>query len=91
MPFGRFFPWFKTHKRAANPLMNSKELYFRLLGYVRPHARVFALSMVGTMAAAATEPLIPALIQPLLDGSFVEKDPRTIQLMPVLQIGRAHV
>ncbi len=86
MPFGRFFPWFKTHKRAANPLMNSKELYFRLLGYVRPHARVFALSMVGTMAAAATEPLIPALIQPLLDGSFVEKDPRTIQLMPVLLV-----
>ena len=66
--------------------MNSKELYFRLLGYVRPYARIFALSIVGTAIAAATEPLIPALIQPLLDGSFVEKDPDLIRLMPVLLV-----
>ena len=51
--------------------MNSKDLYFRLLRYVRPYRRIFALSVVATMIAAATEPLIPALIKPLLDGSFV--------------------
>ena len=48
----------------------SRELYIRLLGYVRPHARVFALSVVGMVLAAATEPLFPALIKPLLDGGF---------------------
>ena len=48
----------------------SRELYIRLLGYVRPHARVFALSVVGMILAAATEPLFPALIKPLLDGGF---------------------
>ncbi len=66
--------------------MNSKELYFRLLGYVRPYTRIFVLSMIGTAVAAATEPLIPALIQPLLDGSFVEKNPHSIRLMPVLLV-----
>ncbi len=66
--------------------MNSKDLYFRLLRYVRPYTRIFILSMLGTAAAAATEPMIPALIQPLLDGSFVEKDPYTIRLMPVLLV-----
>jgi subfamily B ATP-binding cassette protein MsbA len=67
-------------------MINGKDLYARLLRYVRPHARIFALSILGTVVAAATEPLIPALIQPLLDGSFVEKDPRTIRLMPLLLV-----
>jgi len=51
----------------------SRELYVRLLGYVRPHARVFALSIVGMILAAATEPLFPALIKPLLDGGFATR------------------
>jgi subfamily B ATP-binding cassette protein MsbA len=67
-------------------IMNSKDLYLRLLRYVRPYTRVFALSLVGTAAAAATEPLIPALIKPLLDGSFVEKDPYAIRMMPLLLV-----
>ncbi len=47
-----------------------RALYFRLLSYVRPHARVFGLAVLGMMAAAATEPLFPALMKPLLDGGF---------------------
>ncbi len=66
--------------------MNSKDLYLRLLRYARPYSRMFALSILGTIAAAATEPLIPALIQPLLDGSFVAKDPHSIRLMPLLMV-----
>jgi ATP-binding cassette, subfamily B, bacterial MsbA len=42
----------------------------RLLSYVRPYARVFALAVVCMVLAAATEPLFPALIKPLLDGGF---------------------
>ena len=66
--------------------MNSKDLYLRLLGYARPYARIFALSLLGTVVAAATEPLVPALIKPLLDGSFVAKDPHSIRLMPLLLV-----
>ena len=49
---------------------SSRQLYFRLLTYVRPHARVFALAILGMVAVAATEPLFPALMKPLLDGGF---------------------
>ncbi|MBE2294111.1 MAG: lipid A export permease/ATP-binding protein MsbA [Phycisphaerales bacterium] len=66
--------------------MNGKALYLRLLRYVRPYTRVFVVSILGTIAAAATEPLIPALIQPLLDGSFVAKDPHSIRVMPLLLV-----
>jgi len=48
----------------------SKELYLRLLSYVRPYAKVFALAVLGMVLAAATEPLFPALIKPLLDEGF---------------------
>ena len=66
--------------------MNSPDLYLRLLRYVRPYTRIFALAIIGAAAAAATEPMIPALIQPLLDGSFVNKDPRSIRLIPLLLV-----
>jgi subfamily B ATP-binding cassette protein MsbA len=48
----------------------SGALYLRLLGYVRPYAKVFGLAVLGMVAAAATEPLFPALIKPLLDSGF---------------------
>jgi len=58
-------------------------VYRRLLGYVRPHGRMFAFSLAGMLAFAATEPLFAALIKPLLDGSFIARDPATVRLMPV--------
>lgn len=36
---------------------------------------------------AATDPAIPALMQPLLNGAFIEKDPETIAMMPFLFVG----
>jgi subfamily B ATP-binding cassette protein MsbA len=45
-------------------------LYRRLLGYVRPYRGTFAAAVVAMIGAAATEPLFPALIKPLLDGGF---------------------
>jgi len=51
-------------------LPRSSELYARLLSYVRPYARVFALAVVCMVAGAATEPLFPAMLKPLLDHGF---------------------
>lgn len=68
-------------------LMTSKQLYLRLLGYVRPYRKTFILSILFTVLLALTEWVLPALFKPLLDGSFVEKDMETIRLMPLALIG----
>ena len=51
----------------------SRELYFRLLRHVRPYWRAFVIAIVCLAVTAATEPLFPALMKPLLDGSFGAK------------------
>ena len=68
-------------------MKGNKTLYLRLLRYVKPYSRIFALALAGTAVAAITEPLVAALIKPLLDGSFVEKDPYLIRMMPLLLVG----
>jgi subfamily B ATP-binding cassette protein MsbA len=64
--------------------MSSKDLYLRLLRYVFPYWRIFLVSLLAMAVTAATEPAFPALLKPLLDGSFVEKDPETMRWMPIL-------
>ena len=43
--------------------MTSSELYVRLLRYVMPYWRVFALALLGMVIVALTEPALPALLQ----------------------------
>jgi subfamily B ATP-binding cassette protein MsbA len=64
----------------------ARAIYSRLLGYVKPYWRMFALSIVGMLVFAATEPVFAAMIKPLLDGSFVERDPAVVRLMPILLV-----
>jgi subfamily B ATP-binding cassette protein MsbA len=63
--------------------MNSKALYFRLLRYIVPYWRVFALVILAIVIMAITDPILAAMIEPLLDGGFVKKDPVTMKLMPI--------
>ena len=51
------------------------QIYARLLGYARPHWRVFALALIGMIGGAATDPAFAALMKPMLDGSFVAARP----------------
>lgn len=66
------------------PTPDSRALYLRLLGYVKPYWRMFALSLVALVLTAATEPMLPALFKPLLDQGFVAKDPDFIRWIPIL-------
>jgi ATP-binding cassette, subfamily B, bacterial MsbA len=66
--------------------MTSFKLYLRLLRYVRPYWRAFAASLLGMAVSAATEPLLPALLKPLLDGTFVHKDDTVIRWAPILLV-----
>jgi subfamily B ATP-binding cassette protein MsbA len=66
--------------------MTGRELYLRLLTHVRPYWRQFAAGILTMVILAAAEPAIPALLKPILDGSFVEGDPDTIFWTPILLI-----
>ncbi len=61
-------------------------LYKRLLLYVTPYWRTFLISIIGMLVLALSDPLLPALLKPLLNGAFVEKDPATMKWVPILLI-----
>ncbi len=65
----------------------SRDLYLRLLGHVRPHWKGFALTLAATVLAAATEPLFPALMKPLLDKGFGQGGNEWLAWLPLAIIG----
>ena len=66
---------------------SSRQLYFRLLTYVRPYWRVLVGGLLATALAAATEPLFPALLKPLLDNGFSGDGMQSPLLVPVMIVG----
>jgi len=54
--------------RLVDP--DNLKLYRRLLSYARPYYKALAVGMVLTALSAATEPLLPALLKPMLDDGF---------------------
>ncbi len=67
--------------------ISSTDLYLRLLRYVAPYRRVFAVAIVGAVLVALTEAALPAVMKPLFDGVFVERDAAAIRWMPLVIIG----
>ena len=67
--------------------MDSRQAYLRLLRYVKPHWPVFAAAVVAMAVNALTDPGFAALMKPLTDGTFVERDPALIKLIPLALIG----
>ena len=63
---------------------SSAAVYLRLLRYVRPYRGAFALGVAGMIVVAATEPVLPAMLKPLLDGIFVEKNEAIMKWMPAI-------
>ncbi len=68
---------------------NGWATYRRLLRYAFAYKGVFLLALVGMAIAAATETAFAALMKPLLDGTFVEKDPEVIRIIPFALLGIA--
>ena len=63
------------------------KVYRRLLGYVVPLWKVFALAIFGMVIYALTQPALAALIKPLLDKSLMQHNPESIKLIPLLLVG----
>ncbi len=62
---------------------SSRALYTRLLGYLRPYWKIFALAVLGMICTAATEPVFPAIMKYLLDNGFKTGDSRLVWLIPL--------
>ena len=73
---------------AEEPVMdnNDKSLYLRLLRYVKPYWRLFGFSLLCMAILGALEPALPALLKPLLDGSFVDQPNTKLWVIPVLLV-----
>ncbi len=74
-------------KTSEVAVMNGKEIYKRLLVYVKPYWKAFVFAIVGMAIVASTEVGFAALIKPMLDGTFVERDPFYLTFIPVALIG----
>jgi ATP-binding cassette, subfamily B, bacterial MsbA len=69
---------------AAPPAAPQKPLavYLRLFAYARPHWRMFLLGVLGMALSAAVEAAWLWLARTFLDGTFVNRDPATLTLVP---------
>jgi len=63
-------------------LMSASDAYRRLLGYAAPYWKAFVIAVIGMLFVAGTETAFAWLMKPMLNGSFVDKDPEIIRLIP---------
>lgn len=59
-------------------------LYLRLLSYIRPYWKIVLFSIVGMVISAALEPVLPALMQPLIDKSLIQRHDTSVWQIPLL-------
>jgi len=71
---------------VSDPI-NSKITYRRLLSYTFQNKGVFIFSVLSMVLVALTQPAFAALMEPMLDGGFVNQDPQIIKWLPVGIVG----
>lgn len=72
---------------AGRDTTSAWQLYKRLLHYVVPHWKMFLVATVAMAVFATTDTGFAALMKPMLDESFVERDPDVIRILPFAIIG----
>src|SRR5690349_14409370 len=76
------------HGPAMSPSVDSdKAVYGRLLRYSAPEWKVFCVALMGMMLFAAVDTVFIWLIKPMIDGSFVSRDPQIMRLVPLAILG----
>ena len=63
------------------------KIYRRLLGYVAPFWRIFALAILGMVVYALTQPAFAALVKPLLDKGFLAQNSTSHWRIPLAVVG----
>ena len=59
------------------------QIYKRLLSYAFKYWRWLLLALVGLVISAVTEPLFASIMEPLMDGAFMQRDKETIAMLPI--------
>ena len=62
------------------------QTYKRLIGYLRPHRGMFALGVLGAVVFSVTMVSFTAFAKVFGDGTFENRDPRTIVWLPLALI-----
>jgi ATP-binding cassette, subfamily B, bacterial MsbA len=63
------------------------QTYKRLIGYLRPHRGMFLLGMLGALVFSISMVSFTAFAKVFGDGTFENRDPRTIVWLPLALIG----
>lgn len=72
---------------AGTQTASAWQLYKRLLGYAGPYWKMFLVAVVAMAVFATTDTGFAALMKPMLDESFVERDRDVIRILPFAIIG----
>jgi len=59
------------------------QIYLRLLGHARPYWKVMVIAVLAMICSAALEPVLPALMQPLIDKSLIQKNAASMWQIPL--------
>ena len=73
--------------QSSQQVPSGLEWYRRLLKYALPYWKVFLLAIVAMILFAATDTGFAALMKPMLDGNFVDRDPTMVKLVPLALVG----
>jgi len=65
---------------------DATKIYRRLLKYSLPYWKIFILAIIGMIIYAATEVSFAQILEPMMDGGFVEKDPDSMFWVPVILV-----
>ena len=67
--------------------MENRIILSRLFSYVRPHLTKFVAAIISMAVVAMTEPSVAAIMEPMIDGTFIKRDPDAIVLVPLVLVG----
>ena len=71
---------------AVNPAVETDRAfatYLRLIRYAKPYWKMFLFGVFGMALSAAVEAAWLWLVRTFLDGTFVNRDPHTLTLVPI--------
>lgn len=69
-----------------SPSQKGMDVYKRLLGYAFKHWLLFIIAVIGMVVYAGSIAAFASLMEPMIDGSFVDRDPKWIKWVPILMV-----